>query len=308
MFHVNVTTIQPVGVPTAWNVIGNNAGGATGGYAYVNTFPNSSPQAFNVSNNATGRQSGMAHELGHVFGLWHQSAYDALGTKTTEYISSVDALHGAIMGVDYSGSVHKWFIGHSTNSISTVQDDITIIANKIKAREPAGGDGFRPDDVPNTIAAATPLPDDGAGLQSASGIVERMTDADAFSFVAGGNAFSVAAVPDNPSGLDLKLEIYDASGNLLAAKDSATNEQVLTLDLPAGTYYALVKSHGDYGDLGLYDIAVRTLPPNWNTADIGAVGGVNRVGYAQYDPATSLFTNAGGGAGITGTADALHFT
>jgi len=178
MFDTNVTTQFVSSAPKAWEMIGNGAGGATGGYAYVGTFPNSSPEAFNASGNATSRESGMAHELGHVFGLQHQSSYDNLGVKINEYISAVDSLHGAIMGVDYSGTVHKWFIGHSATGVTSLQDDMAVISGKIKAKEAAGGDGYRPDDFANTIATAAPLNVNG-GLQYASGIIERRTDVDA---------------------------------------------------------------------------------------------------------------------------------
>jgi hypothetical protein len=298
-------TTQTTSLPKAWEIIGNNAGGATGGYAFVGTFPaGSAPTAFNTSSNARTRQSGMAHELGHVFGLQHQSSYDLLANKTAEYLSAPDPLHGPIMGVDYSGTVHKWFIGHPSTSPGTLQDDLSVIAGKIKAREPAGGDGYRADDFADTIAAASPLTDDGAGLQYASAIVERMSDVDIFSFVADGNPLVVSAVPDLPSGLDAKLEIYDADGHRLAAKDAATNEQQVVLALPAGTYYAAVSSHGDYGDLGLYDLSVRALPAGWNSADVGTVG---LTGYTQFDPANGTFTNTGAGTAVSGTADSFRF-
>jgi hypothetical protein len=304
IFDTNVTT-QATSLPKAWEVIGNNAGGATGGYAYVSTFPNNSPQAFNTSSNARSRESGMAHEIGHVFGLQHQSQYDLLGNKTAEYISAPDPLHGPIMGVDYSGTVHKFIIGHPSNSPGTLQDDLAVIAGKIKAREAPGGDGFRHDDFPNTIATASPLSDDGAGMQYASGIIERMSDADAFSFVASGGPVAIAAVADKPSALDAKLEIFDADGNRLATADGPNNDQQLTMTLPAGTYYALVSSHGDYDDLGMYDLSVRALPAGWSGVDIGTTG---VVGYSGYDAATGTFANAGGGSDITGTTDHFHYT
>lgn len=303
MFDTNVTTAF-TSLPKAWEVIGNNAGGATGGYAFVGTFPNTSPQAFNTSGNARTRESGMAHEIGHVFGLWHQSSYDALGNKIDEYISAPDSLHGPIMGVDYSGTVHKWFAGHSSSSVGSMQDDIAIIASKIKSREPVGGDGFRPDDFGGTIATAGVTLDDGSGVQHASGIVERMNDVDAFSFVAGGGSMSISVVPDAPSGLDARLEIYDASGNRLAAKDGATNDQQLTMDLPAGVYYAMVSSHGDYGDLGEYDLSVRGLPQGWTQADVGTTG---LAGYTGYSATAGLFTNTGSGTDVIGTTDQFHF-
>ena len=300
MFNTNVTTV-PTSLPRVWNLIGNNI---NNGYAYVNTFPNSSPQAFNNSGHGKSRQSGLAHEIGHVFGLQHQSAFDLLGNRTAEYLSAPDPLHGAIMGVDYSGNVHKWFVGHSTVSPGTLQDDVAVIANKIKAREPVGGDGFRPDDFGNTIAAAAALADDGGGLQYASGIIERMTDLDVFSFTAADGGVALAAVPELPSGLDARLEVFDADGRRLAATDGANNYQELSLSLPAGTYYATVSSHGDYGDLGKYDLSVRPLPAGWSSVDVGATG---VTGYTHFDSATNTFTNAGAGPDMTGTTDQFHF-
>src|SRR5262249_8656954 len=88
--------------------------------------------------------------------------------------------------------------------------------------------------------------------QSRSGILERLDDVDAFSFTTTGGPITIAADRDTPSGVDLKLEVYHQTGALLFAKDGATNDQQITVDLPFGTYYILVSSHGDYGDVGAY--------------------------------------------------------
>jgi hypothetical protein len=116
MFDVNVTTVKPT-VPYAWIVISNDV---DGGSSYVGVFPNSKPESWVSSSVAESRVSGIAHELGHNFGLLHQSEYDLLGNKTSEYSNGYDSLHGSIMGVDYRQDVHKWFIGHPSNSASAV--------------------------------------------------------------------------------------------------------------------------------------------------------------------------------------------
>src|SRR5262249_7579669 len=296
MFNMDVTTeMPPPNVPKGWAIISNSI---SGGYAYVGTFPATQPEAFNEASDAQTRISGIAHEAGHQIALQHQSDYDLLGNKTAEYSSGYDSLHGPIMGVDFAQNVHKWWIGHPSYSASALQDDLAEMASRVAPY--SGGDGFRPDDFGNTIATASPL----AVNSSVHGIIERLTDQDAFSFVSAGGVYSFSVVPDNPSALDAKLEIYDSTGALVAAKDSATNDQQLTMILPAGTFTAIVSSHGNYGDVGVYDFSVRSLPADWNTQDIGSV---LRGGYAGFDGATGTFSLGGSGTGITGTSDEFRF-
>ena len=307
-FDVTVTTIKPTNIPYAWGVIGNNI---NGGYSYVGVFPNTGgPGSFNNSGDARTRESGLAHEYGHNFGLSHQSDYDHLGNKTNEYSSGYDVTHGPIMGVDFAQNVHKWFIGHPTYSPSALQDDVAVIAAAIKAREPAGGDGFRTDDYGNTIATASPLAVSGA-TQSASGIIERLTDTDAFSFQSDGGRMILNVNPTSPSALAPKVEVYDSTGNLLGSIDDTrqrngpNNSESLTFDAPvAGTYYVMVKSHGDYGDLGQYTVTASALPNGWQTQDVGAP---NLAGSTQFDPTTGIYTLAGSGADIYGTGDQAQY-
>jgi regulation of enolase protein 1 (concanavalin A-like superfamily) len=297
-FNINVTTIVPT-VPYSWNVISNSLTGV--GYSYLQ-FNGSAPSGFNPSGDLLNRTTGILHELGHNFGLAHQSEYDLLANKTREYRNGYDSLHGAVMGIDYFGSVPKWYVGHPSNSPSTLQDDVARIAAVIHQFEPATGDGFRPDDFGGTIAAAATLTA-GNGVQSASGIIERPTDADAFSFTSAGGTVTIDAVRDGLSGVDLRLEVRAADGSILAASDLVPNDQHLTLVLPAGTFYAVVTGHGDYGDIGGYRLSVQSLPDGWSHVDIGSVG---KPGSASHVP-PAAFTVTGSGSGISGTADEFHY-
>ena len=320
MFNTNVTTVRPT-VPFSYSMITNSNTGV--GYSYGG-FPTTTPRSYNPSGDARTRQSGIAHEIGHNFGLAHQSDYDLLGDKIREYSNGYDNLHGPIMGVDYAQSVHKWFIGHPSDSASRVQDDVQVIADKI--RPYSGGDGMRPDDVPNVIASARAMTNAG-GVFSASGIIERLSDADAYSFVSPGAQMRFDLVPPNPSMLDAKLEVYSTDGTLIATADGSTNDQHLTVPLPAGTFYAFVRSHGDYGDLGTYDLTVRSAgalpaPPTYNSlpapagltlsrgagttvsATWGAVTGA--TGYVVERSSDGVSWSAAGstaGEGATGFAD-----
>ena len=89
---------------------------------------------------------------------------------------------------------------------------------------------------------------------------------------------------------------YGQSLALMAGIDVAKGEYIVTLDgdlqndpsdIPtmlhlAGTYTALLSSHGDYGDLGAYYLSVRDLPAGWDAHNIG---NVVDTGYSGYDPA-----------------------
>ncbi len=299
VFDTNVTTVA-TSKPKAWLASGNNI---SGGYSYVGVFPNTRPQSFNQSSNVRTRVSGLAHELGHNFGLSHQKDYDLLGNLTSEYSSGYDSFHGPIMGVDYAQSIHKWFIGHA-GSASSLQNDMSVIANEIKPYQATGGDGYRADDFGNTIALATAL-DVTGGNQFKSCIIERHTDVDAFSFSSLGGEVDIAALADDPSGVDLKLEIYDALGVLVASKDSNTsNDQSISLVLPVGTFYVLVSGHRNYGDVGTYNLTLRSLPTNWTSRDIGSVG---LGGNTEFNPTNSSYTVTGSGADIGGTTDQMQF-
>jgi hypothetical protein len=298
-FDVNVTTIVPT-IPKSWTIITPSFGGPGYSWGQFNGF---APSSFNPQGDLLSRTTGILHEIGHDFGLAHQSEYDLLGNKTKEYRNGYDSLHGSIMGVDYDGSVPKWYIGHPANSPSALQDDIAIIASKIRPRQPAGGDGFRTDDHGDAIGTATVLVSD-AGVQTSYGIIERLTDRDVFAFTSTGGAVSVDATRDSISGVDIKLEIYTAAGTLLAASDTTPNNQNLTVTLAPGTYYAAVSSHGDYSDIGPYNVTVQSLPANWLHQDVGNVG---QAGYVRYDALTQTFAVGGGGTRIGETSDSFHF-
>jgi autotransporter-associated beta strand protein len=297
MFDVNVTTVKPTG-PTAWIVISNDI---TGGKSGVGVFPNSEPKSWISSGSAESRVTGIVHEIGHNFGLYHQSDYDVDGNLTSEYSNGLDSLHGALMGVDYRRDVQKWFIGHPNTSPSALQDDVAVISSVIKRYQPAGGDGFRADDFGGTFATATPLVATG-GSRSIAGIIERMADVDMFSFTTAGVGAVISVVPTKPSGLDAKLEVFDASGALIAASDSDANEQQLVVPPGTGTWYVSVSSHGNYGDLGVYDLSVNDLPAGWASADIGKTGLLGDAAFGA-----NSFTVAGAGAAVGGTSDTFRF-
>ncbi len=114
----------------------NNAWyGNAGGVAYINSITNSSDVPGFVFSKALGYNQkynweACSHEAGHTLSLYHQSTYDANCALTSQYNAGGNG-EAPIMGVSYYQPIGKWWIG-TTRSCTTIQDDATIIANKVR--------------------------------------------------------------------------------------------------------------------------------------------------------------------------------
>ncbi|NLE36565.1 MAG: DUF1349 domain-containing protein, partial [Pirellulaceae bacterium] len=307
MFDINVTTIQPdvATHPTSWHVITPSYN--SGGVAW-SIFPHTTPGSLVDGNwSPFNFTAAIVHEVGHTFGCGHISKFDQWGDNIQEYAVFDDPLHGSIMG-GTGRVVNNWSLWHAApwhnpGGPSYLQDDMAYIAGLVVSNAATGytGDGYRPDDHGGTIATATPMAAEGT-TRWTTGVLERLTDADAFSFsidVAG--RYSLAATREDPNGVDLMAAIYNSAGVLLAAESSDSreqpyslvNDQYLTLDFATpGTYYVIVTSRGNYADQGAYNVRVDPLPGGWTLDNVGLNA---RPGYATYDWSTSTYTVAGSG-------------
>jgi hypothetical protein len=316
MFDINVTTIQPgtngsPNVPMGWLTLTSSisSGGAT---ITIEGFPDTSTNSYNGAWDTQYRYTGGAHELGHDLGLNHQGTYDLLGNLTATYSSGADALHGAMMGGDYSQQLHKWLIGHpnanqGNSPMPTVlQDDMAVIANTIATKVPGyTGDGYSNDNSGSTFATAVPLTFSNGKAQT-TGVIDRLSDVNMYSFSTTGGRYSLSttrAMPDyedignSGSQVDLKVTVYDSAGNIIAAQDgdpiaalstqTMVNNQFFNLTLGSGTYYVAVSSHGNYDDQGAYNLAVNSLPSGWSAQNLGNYA---MPGAVTYDQASSTFT------------------
>ncbi len=187
--------------PTAWELISDTF---SGGASYVGVFPNTTDDSWVNSYMTSSRTSGMAHELGHNFGMSHQRYFNLLGVETAEYTGCYDALHGAIMGYDPGQLVHKWYLG--LTAATTLEDDVAIVANDLKVYD--HGDGMAPDDAGNTIGTATAMTANGSWCNPTTASSSRLTDQDAYSFTSTGGIYTVAATPTGVSQAALVLNIY----------------------------------------------------------------------------------------------------
>lgn len=291
-FDVNVTTERPATFNnrTAMVLITRNtdANGQpnpasdSGGVSYVNVFGTlfyaKYRPAWVYANNLGNVESYIAeaasHEAGHNLGLSHDGRTDGI-----EYYGghgTGDISWGPIMGTGYNRNVSQWSKGDYYLANNT-QDDLAILASKLN---------YRADDHGQSPGTATPLVlSDGTNVVSTTpgtdpantnrvnkGILEKTDDVDWFSFVTGSGPIWLAVRPwVMPSGtrggnLDLALELYDATGNLLFTNNPPdTTSATLSTQLASGLYFVAVRNSGAgdpfsstptgytaYGSLGQY--------------------------------------------------------
>lgn len=232
-------------------------GASAGGVGYIGSFSWSTDTPCYVFEEQLGNgypkyvAEAASHEVGHTLGLNHD------GTTTGSEYYEGHANWAPIMGVGYSKDVVQWSKGEYPNANNT-QDDATIINGHIPRRL---------DQVGDVIVNATMLT--GTSPQ-VGGILETSADNDLFGFSTGAGTIRFTAAVAKPSAnLDVKLSLYDGSGNLLNSSDATGLAGDLTATVPAGTYYLGVDGtnlgtgstgYSDYGSLGQFLLSGNLLP------------------------------------------------
>jgi fibronectin type 3 domain-containing protein len=279
-FDVDVTTEDPGASAlsksgtgdSAWGirvVVGSNSSwyGSAGGVTYNGSFNwnTDTPSFIFIDNLGSGNEKytaeAITHEVGHSLGLSHDgvtgsSYFDGYGSGQTGW--------GPIMGKNYNQNLTQWSKGEYAGATNT-QDDLDIITTQ-------NGFGYRTDDYGNTDGSAHSFVIVSNSINE-TGIIERNTDVDVFSFTTGAGTIDITASaaaigPD----LDILLELYDESGQLVATANPA--EQLgatLSVAVAAGTYYLHVSGTGkgdplnggysDYGSLGFYSLTGTIVEP-----------------------------------------------
>ncbi len=311
-FNVNVTTQEPPlgdlqntgGADDRWGVrvvAGGStydwytrteepgAGSPAGGVALLDSFASdldTPTYAFEEGFGTTGKNLAevISHEVGHTLGLAHDGSYiDPVNIpipdpdnpptepETIEYYPGHEnGLWGTIMGAAYVPTITQWSQGEYWLA-NNDEDDLAIIVG-------ANGFGYRADDYGSDILSASALEGDYANDSYAStGVIETNTDVDWFSFHSEGGDLSVSAsVAQYGPNLDIKLELFDEFGILLAtaAPDLEQNAMLESTLLLPGTYYVSVTGdayaadaepddqvlvgYSDYGSLGNYSLEIST--------------------------------------------------
>ncbi|WP_442889508.1 MBG domain-containing protein [Congregicoccus parvus] len=238
-----------------------------GGVAFVGSFRRSHSSfsetipcwVFNRS--IVGIAEAASHEIGHTFGLRH----DGLLSPWTEYYEG----HGGgavgwapIMGNSYYQPVTHWSRGEYSGA-NNQQDDVALIAseeNRVSFVGDEAGDTFA-----SAAALHAPL-----GRIGRAGVIAHAGDVDLYVFncVAGTIEVHALPAPFAPN-LDIRLDLLDASGAVLATADpDRAMDARITSAVAAGTYYLRVDGVGrgavqgdgysDYSSIGAYTLEGRT--------------------------------------------------
>lgn len=273
-FSVNVTTVAPasVGDGIAWQAVVTSSA-ATIVNLSANTRGAALPSSFAQSG------SNIGFVFAPAFGDYGGGISGKLVAAALEEGNEVSRQFGVSLGLrNYGGTNPKptglmqnpdtglnreiWSAGltHSGEAPIVTQDDVAVITSSLN------GIVYRPDDYGDTIASASNLTAAGA-----SGFISScMSDSDFFVFnAAQGDTTFRATVDGYTADLNLQLRVYNLAGVLLASADPDDSLSAdLTVYLPAlGNYILEVRSHGDPGEMGAYQV-------NYSTAPVTAPGAV----------------------------------
>ncbi|GJM22759.1 MAG: hypothetical protein DHS20C15_26740 [Planctomycetota bacterium] len=233
-------------------------GDGIGGVAQLYSFNDSIDNpvfAFNKGDN-TGSMT-VSHEVGHAMGLSHDglngaSYHPGTGSGSTSW--------GPIMGAPFSSSLVQWSDGDYSGA-STSQNDLAIInggINNIPYLSDDHGDGFG-SGSPMSAAEGCPTPIPARG----SGTLGRSFDTDAHTYAHQGGAVVFEAARNDPGGnLDLRLQVFDPAGVMIADVNPNNDANAsVDLDVPPGIYTMVVDGVGksgvydDYGSVGQYTVS-----------------------------------------------------
>ncbi|HQR34575.1 MAG TPA: PKD domain-containing protein [Blastocatellia bacterium] len=243
--------------PTNWYNTG------AGGVAYIGAFNwnTDTPCFVFTAQLGNGHEKytaeAVSHEAGHTLGLYHDGKTDG-----TSYYEG-HANWAPIMGVGYYREITQWSKGEYALANNT-QDDLAVITSGY-------GVAYRADDHGGSISSATPLTVTNAINVNGKGIIERTTDNDYFSFLTGAGTitFTITPGPRSPN-LDIRADLLNSSGALIASSNLSTLSTSISLNVPAGTYYLAIDGIGtgdpsagysDYASLGEFNITGVIIDP-----------------------------------------------
>ena len=145
--------------------------------------------------------------------------------------------------------------------------------------------------VGNVQSMATPLTSSGTAV-SANGIIETRDDVDYFSFITGSGTVSLNITTALGANLDVKADLYNSAGNLVATSSSLTSlNAAITATVSQGVYYLKIDGVGignplvfppagytDYGSIGQYKISGTIVPTLGSAVSVVAASAMKPEG------------------------------
>ena len=197
-----------------------------------------------------------SHEAGHALSLVHHSVWSADGKKVINPYDPGTNEWTPIMGQNTSADRTTWSRGVTEQGPHTSQDDFAILGGLL---------GFRPDEQGTTTLPAGFNAALNAPLTS-RGHINTTNDVDTFQFTTGGGQVNIlVSAIEFGANLLPRAELWSSNGrimvgtfNLPTKSLSDPKQSIISVTLPAGTYYIRVCGGGDYGDVGQYTVKVTT--------------------------------------------------
>ncbi len=300
-FDVNVTTDRSVYDKAPANrkthciiTPTKDARPSAGGVAYLYSFtnPSSLTKVCWTFVDQVPADSAMvcSHEIGHTLGLDHHGKIGAPPPEDEYYFGhgTGQTGWGPFMGAPYGKNLLQWSKGEYAGANNSAQDDLAMMTTP--ARIP-----YIADDHSNATATATPLTS-GVPVQ---GRVEANTDSDFFRMVAGTGQQPLRV--DLPEGtmLDVKLEVFDDTGQLISTvnpADALAITTVMNFPTPRTIYFRVLgtgkapvtgSGYSSYSSLGGFTLTAGSPVPGQVT---------NLAGMAETESAIRLTWPAVAGA------------
>lgn len=241
-------------------------------YRDTSLYPNNTLQSFVAEDllgyNITSISRATTHEIGHQFGLFHNSVFPTSGDtcipSSTYYngAGSGNFAWAPIMGNNFTKPVTLWYTGKTpTNcapggNCACTLNSLNMLGNGYIAFLPEWiGMKFKPDDCPSTLSSAKWV------SGSKTGVLEVPSDEDFYKVQTKGRDTHVSLVSYGMA--DFAIDVYNQSGSFISTLDDASDIHIPDTEFTSQTllYFKVRTSNNVTGipkdnSCGRYDLNI----------------------------------------------------